>query len=44
MKSKDNKLRLWRVKTRCVKGKHAANENNFGVSWCKDCGKLIKNV
>jgi hypothetical protein len=41
---KDNEVRLWRVKNRCVKGKHAPNENTFGVSWCKDCGNLIKNV
>jgi hypothetical protein len=41
---KDNEIRLWRVKSRCVKGKHAPKENNFGVCWCKDCGVLIKNV
>jgi hypothetical protein len=39
---KDNEVRLWRVKNRCDRQKHSPVENNFGVSFCKDCGKLIQ--
>lgn len=31
-----------RIKNRCKKGKHTPRTNTFGVTWCKDCGNLMK--
>jgi len=42
MERENNEVRLWRVKNRCDKQKHLPVENSFGITWCKDCGKLIK--
>ena len=36
-----DKVRWFRIQNRCKKQKHAPVTNNFGVTWCKDCGTLI---
>jgi len=38
-----NQVRWFRIQNRCKKHKHAPITNNFGVTWCKDCGTLINN-
>ena len=38
----ENQKRFFRVENRCKKQKHAGVTNSFGVTWCKDCGLLMK--
>ena len=40
--TEENKTRLFRVENRCKKQKHTPITNDFGVTWCKDCGVLIQ--
>jgi len=40
--TEENQKRLFRVENRCKKQKHAGVPNSFGVTWCKDCGLLMK--
>jgi hypothetical protein len=42
MTLEENKTRLFRVANRCKKQKHTPITNDFGVTWCKDCGTLIQ--
>lgn len=44
MTEEEIKTMVFRRETRCKKQKHAGVTNNFGVTWCKDCGMLMKNV
>ena len=39
-----NDNRLWRAKNRCNKQKHDGVVNPMGVTWCKDCGLLMKTI
>ena len=36
--------RVFRRETRCKKGNHTGVTNDFGVTWCQDCGLLMKTV
>ena len=38
----EQERRALRIKNRCNKGKHTPFTNPFGVTWCKDCGNLMK--
>jgi hypothetical protein len=40
--TEENQKRFFRVENRCKKQKHAGVTNSFGVTWCKDCGLLMK--
>ena len=40
--TEENKIRLFRVENRCKKQKHTPITNDFGVTWCKDCGVLMQ--
>jgi hypothetical protein len=36
------KERLWRIENRCKKQKHTPKTNRMGITFCTDCGMLIK--
>jgi hypothetical protein len=38
----EQERRTLRIKNRCNKSKHTPSTNPFGVTWCKDCGNLMK--
>ena len=44
MSTDEVKTMLFRRETRCKKQKHAPVANTFGVTWCKDCGLLMKSI